>query len=173
MLELLSTKRVQSFEAIRDEEVSSLVQIICSSLSSPVNISTLALSLANNVVCRVAFGKGSDEGGNDYGERKFHEILFETQELLGEFNVADYFPGMAWINKINGLDERLEKNFRELDKFYDKVIEDHLNSCSWMKQRDDEDVIDVLLRIQKDPSQEIPLKDDHIKGLLAVILFSI
>ncbi|XP_009620580.1 cytochrome P450 71A9-like [Nicotiana tomentosiformis] len=172
VLELLSTKRVQSFEAIRDEEVSSLVQIICSSLSSPVNISTLALSLANNVVCRVAFGKGSDEGGNDYGERKFHEILYETQELLGEFNVADYFPGIAWINKINGLDERLEKNFRELDKFYDKIIEDHLNSSSWMKQRDDEDVIDVLLRIQKDPNQEIPLKDDHIKGLLADIFIA-
>ncbi|KAK4375123.1 hypothetical protein RND71_005800 [Anisodus tanguticus] len=70
---------------------------------------------------------------------------------------------MAWINKIKGLDERLEKNFRELNKYYDKVIEDHVNSSNWIKERDDEDLVDVLLRIQKDPNRDVPL----IKGLLA------
>ncbi|KAK4376030.1 hypothetical protein RND71_006707 [Anisodus tanguticus] len=172
VLELLSAKRVQSFEAVRDEEVSRLVQEVGNSLNSSINISALALTLANNVVCRVAFGKVSDERGDDNGEKKFCEILYETQELLCEFNVADYFPKMAWINKINGLDERLEKNFRELDKYYDKVIEDHVNSSNWIKQRDDEDLVDVLLRIQKDPNQVVPLKDSHIKGLLADIFIA-
>ncbi|XP_059300532.1 cytochrome P450 71A9-like [Lycium ferocissimum] len=169
VLELLSTKRVQSFETIRDMEVSRLVQEVGCTLNSSVNISALTLTLANNVVCRVAFGKISDERGDDNGEKKIYEILYETQELLGEFNSADYFPKMAWINKINGLDERLEKNFRELDKFYDKVIKDHVNSSSRIKQRDDEDLVDVLLRIQKDPHQGVPLHDNHIKGLLADI----
>ncbi|XP_059300531.1 cytochrome P450 71A9-like [Lycium ferocissimum] len=171
VLELLSAKRVQSFEAIRDEEVNHLVQEVGNSLSSSVNLSALALTLANNVVRRVAFGKVSDER-DDNGEKKFYEILYETQELLGEFNVADYFPKMAWINKINGLDKRLEKNFRELDKYYGKVIEDHVNSSRWIKQRDDEDLVDVLLRIQKDSNQDVPLPDNHIKGLLADIFIA-
>lgn len=169
-LELLSAKRVESFSSIRDEEVSRLIQEIGNSLNSSINISALALTLSNNVVCRVAFGKGSDdESGYDNGGKKFHEILYDTQELLGEFNIADYFPKMAWINKFNGLDERLEKNFRELDKYYDKVIEDHVDSRNWIKEKDDEDLVDVLLRIQKDPNQDIPLQDSHIKGLLADI----
>ncbi|KAM3231865.1 cytochrome 71A9 [Capsicum annuum] len=173
VLELLSAKRVQSFSSIRDEEVSHLVQQVGNSLNSSINISAGALALSNNVVCRVAFGKGSNErGGENNGEKMFHEILYETQELLGGFNIADYFPNMAWINKVNGLDKRLEKNFRELDKYYDKVIEDHVDSRNWIKQRDDEDLVDVLLRIQKDPNQDVPLQDSHIKGLLADIFIA-
>ncbi|RYR54121.1 hypothetical protein Ahy_A06g029379 [Arachis hypogaea] len=57
MLELLSAKRVQSFQAVRFEEVQVLLHSIALFCGSPVNLSHLKLSLTSNIVCRIAFGQ--------------------------------------------------------------------------------------------------------------------
>lgn len=62
---------------------------------------------------------------------------------------------------------RVEKCFKELDNFYDKVIEEHLDPKRPNKA-EHEDVVDVLLQVQKDPSQAIALNNDQIKGVLTV-----
>ncbi|XP_059641239.1 cytochrome P450 71A9-like [Cornus florida] len=162
MTELLSAKRVQSFDAVREEEVTLMVDFIAHS-SSPVNLSELALLLSNNVVCRAAFSRKSDEKGEN-GKNKFDEILHETQDLLGGFCVADFFPWMGWFNKFSGLEERVEKNFNKLDRFYDKVLEEHLDPKR--PKPEHEDLVDVLLRVQKDPSQVIRLNDEQIKAVI-------
>ncbi|KAM4107463.1 hypothetical protein ACB094_04G147000 [Castanea mollissima] len=163
ILELLSAKRVQSFQAVRDEEVALMLDSIAVS-SGPVNLSELTLLLANNIVCRVAFGKKYDSG-EDKSKSRFHGILNDTQDLLGGLCIADFFPWMGcWLSKFNGLETRLEKNFRELDEIYDKVIEEHLDLRR--PEPEHEDLVDVLLRVQKDSNQAIALSSDHIKGVL-------
>ncbi|KAM4115381.1 hypothetical protein ACJW30_04G145500 [Castanea mollissima] len=163
ILELLSAKRVQSFQAVRDEEVALMLDSIARSSGPPVNLSELILVLTNNIVCRVTFGKKQD-GGEDKSRSRFHEILRETQDLLGGFCIADFFPWMGWFNKFNGLETRLEKNFGELDEFIDKVIEKHLDPRR--PEPEHEDLVDVLLGVQKDSNQSIALSNDQIKGVL-------
>ncbi|KAL7191824.1 hypothetical protein ACSBR2_023823 [Camellia fascicularis] len=148
VLELLSAKRVQGFEVIRDKEVNSMVDSIAHSIN-PINLSELTLLLANNVICQVAFGKKNSSDGKDKRKSKFHEILNETQHLLGGFCVADFFPWMGWLNKFNGIGSMVEKNFKELDKYYDQMIEEHLDTNR--PKLEHEDFVDVLLRLQKDP----------------------
>ncbi|XP_021863482.1 cytochrome P450 71A9-like isoform X1 [Spinacia oleracea] len=160
ILELLSTKRVNSFQPVRKEEVNTVIESI--TRTSNINLSELMLSLANNVICRVAYGKKFD-GTN---KAKNYEILKETQRLLGELNVADFYPWFGWFfNKVNGVDARLEKNFKELDEFYDEVIQEHVDG-SRNYGEDDEDFVDVLLKLQKDPNQTIALNNDQIKGII-------
>lgn len=159
--ELLSAKRVQSLKAIREEEINSMINSIVECSSNPVNLSKLALTLSNNVVCRAAFGKRSDDGKN-----KFYEILLETQALIGGVNLADFFPWMAWLNKFNGIESKLEKNFRELDSFFNAVIKEHLDPER--SKLGHEDIVDVLLRIQADTSQSTISNDENVKGVLAV-----
>ncbi|KAI6682785.1 hypothetical protein NL676_028698 [Syzygium grande] len=150
ILELLSSKRVRLFESVRGGR-------------GPVNIGELALLLANNVVCRVTFGKKwQAEGGG--GKSKFHETVRETQSILGGFCVADLFPQIAWFNRLNGFKAKVEKNFRELDKLYDEVIEEHRDPKR--PKPDHEDLVDVLLRLQSDPHQVIALTGEQIKGVL-------
>ncbi|KAL4340899.1 hypothetical protein GQ457_08G037030 [Hibiscus cannabinus] len=161
IVELLSSKRVQSFRAVREEEVAAMVSRIAST-SGTVNLSKLSMLLANNVVCRVAFGK-------KYGDR-FDAVMHETQVLLGEFLVSDYFPWMRWLNKFNGVEARVEKCFKELDKLYDDVIEDHL--VPTRSTLDNEDIVDVLLRLQNDPSQVISLNNQQIKGILTDVFIA-
>nr|AYM55627.1 cytochrome p450 [Croton stellatopilosus] len=157
IVELLSTKRVQSFEAVRKEEVSLMLDNIANS-SGPINLSNLTLLLANNVTCRVAFGRKLEADTNG----RLHDLLHEAQELLGGFCVADFFPRMEWLCKFNGFEARLDKNFREQDKLYDKVIQEHLRPNR--PEPEQADFTDALLRLQNE--NDSTLTNDSIKGAL-------
>ncbi|KAK1363132.1 hypothetical protein POM88_038693 [Heracleum sosnowskyi] len=123
------------------------------------------LQLVNNVVLRAVFSKkgnyGEEKGKSGISE--FSEIFQETLELQSMGNIAELFPWMGWYNKLNGVEARLEKNFRSLDKFYDMVILEHRERS---RRSEYEDLVDVLLRVQNDPNQEIRLTNDNIKGVL-------
>ncbi|XP_047173560.1 cytochrome P450 71A9-like [Vigna umbellata] len=163
--ELLSPKRVRSFEAVRFDEVKRILEAV--SLSpGPVDLSELTLSLTNNVVCRVALGK-REKGTGD--SNKVYRMLKETQEMLGGFFVDDFYPHLGWLNKFSGLESRLEKNFRDMDRFYDEVIKEHVDKSRETAGTEHEDVVDVLLQVQKDPNQPIAISDQQIKGVLVDI----
>ncbi|KAK1362120.1 hypothetical protein POM88_046594 [Heracleum sosnowskyi] len=85
---------------------------------------------------------------------------------MGMVNIGDYFPWMGWFNKLNGVEVRLDKKFRKLDSFYDRAIQEHRECQSRSGPDEHEDLVDVLLRIQTDPNQEIGLTDDQIKAVL-------
>ncbi|KAI0512267.1 hypothetical protein KFK09_012906 [Dendrobium nobile] len=106
MLELLSSRRVLSFEVVRREEVEKLVATIRD--LSIANLSELTLSFANNVVCRAALGDEFGDGG--YGGKGgvwIRQLLSETQSLFGGFCVADFFPGMECIDRLRGFHGRM------------------------------------------------------------------
>lgn len=84
--------------------------------------------------------------------------------------MSDYFPWLTWLNKFNGLEARLDKCFRELDSFYDEVIEEHLDPER--PQTEHEDVVDLLLQVQSDPNQAMKINNDQIKGVLTDIFIA-
>ncbi|KAJ7956755.1 Cytochrome P450 [Quillaja saponaria] len=165
VLELFSTKRVQSFGLIREQEVASLINSISqSSLSAiHVDLSEKLLSLAANIICRTAFGKRFQE--NEFDEGKFQEVVHEAMAMLGSFSASDFFPYVGWIiDRLTGLHSRLEKSFHELDGFYQQVIDQHLKT----KQEKEEDIIDLLLKLEKNQTKidGAPITQDHIKAIL-------
>ncbi|XP_059443214.1 cytochrome P450 71A9-like [Corylus avellana] len=164
ILEILSARRVQTFQIVREEEVALMIDSVAVSFN-PVNLSELTLLLTNNIVCRAAFGKIYDGG-----QGGVYDIIRESQELLGGFCIADFFPWMGWLNKFNGLETRLEKNFRKLDELYENVIEEHLDPTR--PEPEHEDLVDVLLRLQKDSNQAIALDNEKIKAVLTDMFFA-
>ncbi|XP_058102001.1 cytochrome P450 71A1-like [Magnolia sinica] len=175
ILHLLSTKRVKSFRSVREEEVALMIKKIQSSaMMGPVNLSEMIILLNNDITSRIAFGKKYILGaeGEDGGHR-FRRLFREFLELLGAFHVGDYFPRLAWISKFNGMDERVEKNFKEWDDILGGIVKDHEDA----KGDDDADAdadadegmidfVDVLLQIRKDCTTGITLTQDHIKALV-------
>ncbi|KAI9115429.1 hypothetical protein K1719_013748 [Acacia pycnantha] len=175
MLELLSSRRVQAFRAVRSQEVKLFLDSIAASASSSVNLSELTLLLSNKIVSKIAFGKKMYEDDDDEDKKagKFDEMLRETQEVLGGFCLADFFPCLEWLNKFNGVDRRIQKNLRELDEFFNTVINEHRDFSSGYNNKheadadeDDEDLVDVLVQLQKDLSQPISITDYQMKGVL-------
>ncbi|KAL8457998.1 hypothetical protein ACS0TY_035754 [Phlomoides rotata] len=163
VLHLLCLKRVQSFRRVREEETSLMVEKIRSS-SSIVNLSELLVSTMNDIVCRVALGRKYGEDGEG---RKFKMMLEEFMVLLGTFNVGDYVPWLAWINKINGLDRKVEKIAKQFDEFMEGVIQEHRE-----RKRDRSgddlvlDLVDALLELQRENEGSSPVEDDTIKAVV-------
>ncbi|XP_059657204.1 cytochrome P450 736A117-like [Cornus florida] len=176
VIHLLSNKRVESFRAIREEETALMIKKIeeCSSSSSccsPVNLSEMFLSLTNDVVCRVALGR--KYSGRE-GAKKFKVLLGEFLELLGTFSVGDYIPWLSWLNRVNGLDAKVEKVAKELDEFLEGVVEEHLDSQKRRnngggkvdQDKDQQDFVDVLLEFQRHDMDNYSLHRDSIKAVI-------
>ncbi|XP_031091494.1 cytochrome P450 71A3-like [Ipomoea triloba] len=163
VLHLLSNTRVQSFRNVREEETGLMVEKIRQSCGSVINLSNIFFELTNDIVCRVALGrKYSKKGGN--GEKDFKLLLAEFLELLGTFSVGDYIPWLSWVNRINGLDRRVEKNAKDLDEFIDGVVEEHVGLKK--EEGDGLDFVDILLDIQRENKIGFPIQRDSVKALI-------
>ncbi|KAF5178815.1 Cytochrome p450 [Thalictrum thalictroides] len=150
VLQLLNPKKVQSFGFVREEEVTLMLDKIKVSTSA-VNLSEMFIALSIDVVCRVAFGKKYNEG--ELGQ-KFRGILKECLYLIGISNIADLIPSLAWVNYLNGLNARVENNFRDIDSFMNQVVEEHIEKKRRLGGHDgsgdneEEDFVDVMLGIE-------------------------
>ncbi|WMV48396.1 hypothetical protein MTR67_041781 [Solanum verrucosum] len=134
--------------------------------SQSTNLSNIVISLAATIICRIAIGIR-------YGEetrkgRKFGELLKVTEEMLAGFFVSDHFSLLGWIDKLSGKINKLEKNFKDLDEFYEGLIEQHLNPNRPKSMEGD--IIDLLLQLKKEKSTPIDLTLDSIKALIMNML---
>ncbi|XVF49752.1 hypothetical protein PTKIN_Ptkin04bG0038800 [Pterospermum kingtungense] len=173
VLHLLSSKRVQSFRAVREEETALAVEKIRKSSVSafPINLSELFSTVTNNVVCRVALGRKYSEGEDG---NMFKKLLSEFVELLGGLNVGDYIPWLAWVSHVNGLNAKTEKVAKEFDAFLDGLVEEHINRHNNRKQNKkiriqdegQDDFVDVLLEIQRENTVGFPIERVSIKALI-------
>ncbi|XP_021729908.1 cytochrome P450 83B1-like [Chenopodium quinoa] len=166
VVHLLSSKRVESFTPIRQEEVLRMVNKISTQISSgleTVNLSELLMSFACSNICRIAFGKRYDENEGSNRSR-FQDLLKDVQAMFATFFFTDYFPFIGWLDKLTGQSSRLEKTFKGLDVFYDEIISDHLDPNR--PESEAEDLIDVLLHLRKERAFTFDLTLDHIKGVL-------
>ncbi|KAK8527650.1 hypothetical protein V6N12_054855 [Hibiscus sabdariffa] len=162
--------RVQQYRPIREDEVARLMDKICrlSGDSKPVNLSEAMMRFSSTIICRVAFGKRYDEEGAE--RSRFHGLLNESQAMLSSFSFSDYFPLMGWVDRLTGFHNRLEKTFKELDIFYQELIDEHLDPNRPKPAQDD--IIDVLLQISKDADFPFVLTIDHIKAILMTVFIA-
>ncbi|KAK1270056.1 Cytochrome P450 71A1 [Acorus gramineus] len=158
ILHLLSNKKVQSIQPIRDDEVTLLLRRISTS-SSLVNLSEMLSDTTNNIVSRAILGKylASDKKRND----EFHNSLNKGMELIGEFRVEDFFPSLAWIGKFTGSNDQVNEVFKIIDGLSSAVIDDHVARDKAEKP----DFVDVLLRLQEDPNADFIFTTDEIKAI--------
>ncbi|XP_073138544.1 strychnine-11-hydroxylase-like [Henckelia pumila] len=165
LLHLFGAKQVVSFRPVRKEEVSSMIRNMINKSNSNelINLSRAAFLLTNGFICRAGFGKKYDEEG----ERSFNELFIETQEMLAGFFVGDYFPSLGWIDKLSGMNSKLDKVFRDFDMLCQELIDDHLDPKRPKSLNDD--ILDLLIRLKQDETSPVHLEWDNIKGLLVDI----
>ncbi|KAK7350661.1 hypothetical protein VNO77_09518 [Canavalia gladiata] len=162
ILELLSAKRVHSCRYVREEEVVRLVRRVARYYPGTTNLSKMLGLYANNVLCRVAFGRDFSDGG-DYQRHGFQKMLDEYQELLGGFSVGDFFPSLDFIHSLTGMKSRLQDVSQRFDQLIEQILNEHLGSN---KIEEHKDLVDVLLEVQKNDSDGMPLTTDNIKAII-------
>ncbi|XP_015159765.1 cytochrome P450 83B1-like [Solanum tuberosum] len=124
------------------------------------------ISLSTTIICRVAFGIRFDEEAHE--KRKFDELLEESATMLTSF--YDSFLYLDWIDKFIGLTNRLVKNFKKYDEFYEELIEKHLDPNS--PKSIEGDILDLLLQLKKDKLTPIDLTFEDIKATVMNVLLA-
>nr|AVX32608.1 cytochrome P450 VoCYP71DJ1 [Valeriana officinalis] len=165
-MELLSTRKVQSFRSIREEEVLNLLQLISSSCASgsALNLTKLLFSFTYTVITRVTFGEKWTEQ-----PEKFSSLLSELVVLFSGFNIADMYPSVKFIQGAGGFRARAEKVHQRMDETFTNIImkQREKNKATSTGESNQEHLINVLLRVQKHAAgTENPFTDDSIKGVL-------
>ncbi|XP_071733355.1 cytochrome P450 736A117-like [Rutidosis leptorrhynchoides] len=158
---LVSPKKVESFRQMREEETDLLVEKIkeMSCSSSPViNMNSLVLSIINGIICRTSLGK-------KYEGASSKELFANFIELMGVFSIGDYIPWLSFVDWLHGYEARAVKISKQLDKFLENVIEEHLAQKT-EKSEEDKDYVDLLLQIQNDGDDKFTLSRDAIKAII-------
>ncbi|KAL5802244.1 hypothetical protein ACOSQ4_030549 [Xanthoceras sorbifolium] len=159
-LELLSSKRVQSFRSIREEEVSNVIRSVASNAGLPINFTQILYSLTNDITARAAFG------GKCKDQKAFILITKKLTELGGGFSLADMFPSVKLLGVLSGMRSELQRVCQEADKILDNIINEHIACKATIGEGEEKDLVHVLLNIQDHGDLEIPLTTDNIKAVI-------
>jgi len=160
VLQMLSSRRLDYFRFIREEEVSAMIRSIANS-DHPVNISKTVSTLLSDIMCRMAFGrKYSDQ--DSIGGKGINSMIKESFVVAGAFNFGDYIPYLAWMD-LQGLNRRLKDIHTIQDDFLEKILDEHVAQNVPNVTRD---LVDVLLAASADKEMEIQITRDNIKAIL-------
>ncbi|KAG7654111.1 Cytochrome P450 superfamily [Arabidopsis suecica] len=168
VIELFSSKKVQSFRYIREEEVDFMVKKVSESAlkQAPVDLSKTFFSLPASIICRVALGQNFHESGFVIDQDRIEELVTESAEALGTFTFSDFFPGglgrfLDWLFQRH---KSINKVFKELDAFYQHVIDDHLKPDG----RKNQDIVTLILDMidKQENSDAFKLNMDNLKAIV-------
>lgn len=160
--ELLSHKNIQSFYPNMMNEITNLVSCIKSSASeggSSINMTETLSLYTNSIICKASVGRACKNQGS------LIEIMRTVAASAGVFDLADLFPSMKMIHFISGLKYKLRKMHDEVDVVLEEIINEHESQNS---ETSEEDIVDVLLRLQKSQDFSIPITRDNIKAVIMV-----
>ncbi|KAI3466436.1 hypothetical protein Pfo_023099 [Paulownia fortunei] len=161
ILELLSPKRVQSFQSLREEEILNLARWIASNAGSPISLTEKMYSSTYSITSKAAFGMKTKE------QETFVSIVQESIRLASGFDIADVYPSIKLLPVISGAKSRLRRLHQQADRILENIIDEHkVHKASKIGEgQKQEDLVDVLLKFQED-GVELPLTTDNIKSVI-------
>ncbi|CAN6203622.1 unnamed protein product [Urochloa humidicola] len=168
IIELLSMRRVQSFAYARAAEVDRLIASLAASPpGTPVDLSEKLYALSDGIVGTVAFGKMY--GSAQFERSSFQRVMDDTLRVLGSFTFEDFFPASRLArcaDVITSAASRRRRIFGQIDRFFDSVIDKHLEP-ERLQAGVQEDMVDALVKIWREQDDEgVGLTRAHIKGIL-------
>ncbi|KAF6994053.1 hypothetical protein CFC21_010843 [Triticum aestivum] len=162
--ELLNSKQVRRMEGVRAEEAGNLVRSITASAGATVNVSEKVRALSNDVVCRAVFG------GKFARQDEYLRELDEAFALVGGFCLVDLFPSSRLVRWLSNGERRMRTSYGRIQRIIAGIIDERKDTRAAGVaggSTDDEDLLDVLLRLQLEDSLEFPLT----KEIMGAVLF--
>ncbi|KAL9227324.1 hypothetical protein vseg_003024 [Gypsophila vaccaria] len=129
-LHLFSSKAMDDFRHVRQEEVSILVNAIAKTGTKPVQLGQLLNVCTTNALSRVMLGKrvlGDGTGKSDPKAEEFKDMVMELMVLTGVFNIGDFVPALEWLD-LQGVASKMKKLHKRLDNFMSAILEEHKSS---------------------------------------------
>ncbi|PAN15411.1 hypothetical protein PAHAL_2G485900 [Panicum hallii] len=156
-MELFSARRVRSFRAVREEEVRRLLQSVAAS-TSPVNMSEMVSAYVADASVRSIIG-------SRFRDREtFLRLLERRLKNVPAQSLPDLFPSLRLAMLLSPTPRRMRSQREEMMAFVGTIIQEHQENRA--TSVDEEDLLDVLLRIQREDELDPPLTTENIKAVI-------
>lgn len=169
VVELLSARQVRRMDSIRQDEVTHLVESIAASSASPaaavVNLGQRLTAFTNNIIGRAVFG------GKGWQQEAYLRELGVVATLVGGFNLVDLFPSSRPVRWLSGPVRDLRRSHARIQRILDDIIQERKEKPSATGDagaKDGEDLLDVLLRLQKEDNLTFRLTAEIIGPIVYV-----
>ena len=161
--ELLSARQVEQSRAVRHEELTWFLRKMLESAERKqvLDIGAELMKLTNNSSCRVIMSmRCSDD--NDEAER-IRQLVKESFEVGAKVSLGDVLGPLRflafWLYGRKAIDVTLR---------YDEILERVLKQHEESPQIENEDLVDILLKVYQDDKAEFKINRTHLKAFLLV-----
>uniref|UniRef100_M8D694 Cytochrome P450 71D8 n=1 Tax=Aegilops tauschii TaxID=37682 RepID=M8D694_AEGTA len=161
MTELLSARRVEAFWRIREEEAARLVSSLqAMSDGRLVNIDKRLDEFMTDSAVRAIFGDRLPD------RVAFMKNVKQGVDLSSLFDLRDLFPSSRLVRVLPRNGGKAERHRQEMFRLMDNILRSHEERRAARDGDDEQDMVDVLLRIQKEGNMRVALTDGVIRALL-------
>ncbi|CAL5053943.1 unnamed protein product [Urochloa decumbens] len=163
-VELLSARRVLSFRAVREEEVAAALRA-CAEAAAAAGA---AVEMHARLSALVADATVRAVVGDRFESRDvFLRALDRAVELAAGFNAADLWPSSRLVGRLSGALRRAQECHDAVFGIIGGIVQEHQERMAAAAGGGkDEDLVDVLLRLQNDGSLQFPLDINIIKAVI-------
>uniref|UniRef100_A0A0E0D3H3 Cytochrome P450 n=1 Tax=Oryza meridionalis TaxID=40149 RepID=A0A0E0D3H3_9ORYZ len=165
VLELFSARRVQSLRHVHEDEARRLVRAVADECAmgsgggAVVPIGDMMSRMVNKSVVRSAIG------GRCARRDEFLRELEVIVRLIGGFNLADLYPSSSLARWLSGALRETERCNRSVRAIIDDIIRERAAG----KDDGEDDLLGVLLMLQKNGGVQCPLTTDMIATVIMEI----
>jgi 4-hydroxyphenylacetaldehyde oxime monooxygenase len=97
-------------------------------------------------------------------------VLYVYGYIMASFSAEDFFPNAVGrlVDRLAGVVARRERIFKDLDAFYEMVIDQHMDPTR-AKPENDGDLVDVLIDLWKEQrGGTFRFTREHVKSMIIV-----
>ncbi|KAK3120232.1 hypothetical protein QOZ80_9AG0684080 [Eleusine coracana subsp. coracana] len=163
--ELLSARRVEAFRHIRQDEAARLVSSIASSPPGQlVNVDELLAGFIADSSVRSIFGDRLPD------RAAFLKMMKYGTDISSLFDLRDLFPS-SWLVRLLPRSHKKEGHRLEVSRLIDDILQHHeeRRAAGHGDSEQEQDMIDVLLSLQKEGSMNLSLTPGVINSLVMEI----
>ncbi|CAH2073788.1 unnamed protein product [Thlaspi arvense] len=167
MVELFSSRALDSFVSVRSEELRKLLTRVLKKAEAEesVNLGEQLKELTSNVITRMMFRERHSEDSNGCGGKREEVIkmVVELNELAGFFNVSETFWFLRRLD-LQGINKRLKSAREKYDVIIESIMEEHETRKT--DEAGARNMLDILLHIYEDKNAEMKLTRENIKAFI-------
>nr|CAB3449116.1 unnamed protein product [Digitaria exilis] len=159
-VELLSARRVHSFFPVRDHELRRLLRSVAAAARTPVNLTAGLKAFAADSTVRAIIGGRSEH------RDAFLRLLEEALKIIPGMTLPDLFPSSRLAMMLSRVPRKVKQRRDGMLAIIDPIIQEHQDRRAAGVDDEDEDLLDVLLRLQEDMDFQEPLTTANIKSVI-------
>nr|BAT21088.1 flavonoid 3'-hydroxylase [Delphinium semibarbatum] len=164
---LFSSKALDDFQHVRQEEAGVLITSLANAGSEAVNLGQLLTVCTTNALSRALLGqKVFRDSSGDKQSDDFKQMVVEMMVVAGVFNIGDFIPALEWLD-LQGVASKMKKLHKQFDAFLSKCIVDHNAMVGEAGRATHTDLLSILIGMKENADGEGgKLTDIEIKALL-------